>query len=302
MLFLKKRNKWWLPALAVILGIYTGCATAPQQQPASSLIDILPADQTVYLKMDAQSTMSMMGRFLSGNNELEGMLGEAMDRTDLVLVSLHIVDGEERGFSLVASGAYPKGIIESRLNRDKAWSRKKGEFTYWQNDELALQLFFPERNVIAVSNVDVEGIYRRTGTGDRYSLPRELRHELDISDLVFFMPDPGREIVSSLGRGGKSYPIRMIWVTLYGGKKNPEGYTMSTVFLMDDEENALKFSKVARLLIAALMMREEVGDINALRENMEVYLDGNHVRLENIPVTREDLARFFTTTIAGSES
>jgi len=261
--------------------------------PASSLIDILPEEQTVYLKMDVRSNLDLMGQIFNQKGDFGGMIGEAMARTDAVLVALTIPEDESREFSVVASGSYPKGIIESRLKKDKTWKKEKKGFIHWKNEEMGLQMFFPEKNVIALSNGNIGRIADRISAGERYSLPRELRHELDISDLVFFMPDPGKEIMSSVGGGSRIYPIRMIWVTMYN-------QSMDVVFLMDDEENAGKFSKVARLLIAALMMREEVGDIKELRKNMKVFVDGKNVRLEDIPVSTEDLQKIFAGSLAGA--
>lgn len=280
--------------LTVLLGIYTGCATAPKQKPASSLIDMLPEEQTVYLKLDVGSNEDVVESLLSGEGNMDAMIGEAMSRTEVVLISMKLSEGSQRSFSLVASGRYPKGIIESRLRKENAWKREKGEFGYWQNSELGLQIYFPEKNIIVLSNGAVESVFHRISEGELYSFPRELRHEFDISDLVFFMPDPGNEILSSVGGGKKIYPIRLIWVTIYGEE-------MDVVFLMDNEENAKKFSKVAKLLVAALMMKEEVGDLAALRENMKMYLDGKNVRLEDIPITRNDLKSFLGNNLIESE-
>jgi len=280
-------------SILIVFALYTGCSTAPKTMPASSLIDILPEEQTVYLKMDVRSNLDLMGQIFNQKGDFGGMIGEAMARTDAVLVALTIPEDESREFSVVASGSYPKGIIESRLKKDKTWKKEKKGFIHWKNEEMGLQMFFPEKNVIALSNGNIGRIADRISAGERYSLPRELRHELDISDLVFFMPDPGKEIMSSVGGGSRIYPIRMIWVTMYN-------QSMDVVFLMDDEENAGKFSKVARLLIAALMMREEVGDIKELRKNMKVFVDGKNVRLEDIPVSTEDLQKIFAGSLAGA--
>ncbi len=287
----------------VLLAAITGCSTVPKTASLFQPVDRLPEDQTVYMKIDVHSNIEMLSSILNIGGIEEDVLQAALERTSDVLFSLLLKENGNREFSFIASGEYPAGIVKRKLKKNDDWVKQGDRIPYWVNPALPLRLAVPDRRHILGTNGSIDPLLAEWEFPSAMDIPRELRHELEISDLVFFMPSPGKSVLDNMA-GGRTYPIELIWITLFDPgvfELKRDSYKLDAVFLMETEDDAAKFSKIARLLTAAIMRKENIGDIADLKSSVEVYYDGTIVRIQGIPVSLEDLITFLAGKLSPSE-
>jgi hypothetical protein len=274
----------------------SGCASAPERKTPSSLVDVLPESQTIYARVDVESNRNLTSALFPEGQSDENMIQLAAARTDTILFSIDTTGGGSSVYSIIASGDYPRALLRSKLRKEKHWEKKVHDRRdYWYSSLLSLSIAFPERGVIMVSSQDIENMIYRYSAGERFSLPKELRYEFDISDFVLYMPKPGGDPSGSLSGTAKKYPIDMIWITMYSPLTQREGKTMynvSIVTVLKNENDADKFEKVVKLLLVAVLKREGIGDISTVIENVDISKDGNYIRITGIPVSEEEIAGY----------
>ena len=292
-----------LPFFFIILAVITGCSTVPKTVSSSQTVNRLPENQTVYVKIDVHSNIEMLSAILNIEGIQEEALQAALERTSDVLFSLLLKENGDREFSFIATGEYPAGIVKRMLKKNDDWIKQGDRIPYWVNPALPLSLAVPDRRNILGTSGSTDLLLAEWEFPSAMDIPRELRHELEISDLVFFMPSPGKTVLDSVA-GGRTYPIELIWITLFDPgvfESETDVYQLNAVFLMETEDDAAKFRIIARLLTAAIMRKENIGDIADLKNSVEVYHDGTFVRIQGIPVSSEDLITFLTGKLSPLE-
>jgi len=204
----------------------TGCATLRQKNPAKVLpasqwIGMLPPESYIIVKVDMQSNRKTLEKlFISLDNEKEEkILRRIVEKTDFIYASLsspeNKISGEERPeLSLVAIGSYPKAAINCNLSGDKEWGKgEKGEI-WWQHKTTGFQVAVPQKHLLLLSTGKVEGMLARTGGERNYNIPEEVEKELEVSDIVLYMPEPGGVKMSGVSADIGNLPIKDFWITL----------------------------------------------------------------------------------------
>ncbi|MEW5814364.1 MAG: hypothetical protein AB1798_03075 [Spirochaetota bacterium] len=274
-----------LTLLAAIFLLF-GCASVPRLPPFEESIDFLPDDCSMYLKIDVRKNTNIVKKLLVSAMG-ESLLEFALKRTDTFFAGLKLSGNGNSIFYLVARGNYPKGALELKLGSDKNWKKVKGLLQFWNNSNTGIELAIPQSGMIWVTNESVEKIGQRYQGHSRIKMPEELRREFGVSDIVLFIPKPGKETLLQLPVDSGQFPLKAVWFTFLHTRG--EFYTVYGVFEMASEKDAVLLAGLSKLMLVVWMRKEGIGDIKTLPRSVEIKVDGNYVRIGGIVLAEDDL-------------
>jgi len=284
--------------LILLIILFSGCAGNPKIKDSYSVVSLLPGDQSVYGNIKVRGNEDILSNLLTSLDIAPELQEIALDRTDSIAFSLG--RGEEKPFTILVSGDFPKAVIQGKIRKQKTWKKEKDIINYWVNEEMGIALTFLGSDIIAVTSGPVSEVIRRYAEkipardiprDFLTDIPRELELEFSISDAVLYMPLPGK-MISEAFESSKDFPIELVWITLFYLQRE-EQYDVSAVFRMSSEEDAVSFSKFVKLLLLVMLKREGIGDIKSLPQTLKVTQRGTSVRIQGIPLTSEDISGFF---------
>ncbi len=303
-----------LPAAAVtlllLLLLFSGCATAPTQLPGEYYIGMMPEESSYLLKIDVQNNRRLTELLLKPGLGGEALPPELVDRISNAYMGIQ--SARHSGSSpfaapsifVTATGRFPAGIISSNLDRDKEWEKRSNHITYWYNTKMMMELALPERNLLCISTKDVGAMVDRFRDRETMRIPEEVRREFDISDVVVYIPEPGADMLAGgEGEGAVGFnadlPIDAIWITLFSpvedsGRPGPNSnlsYEVSLVFKVGDPSKTRQLTLISRLFIIAWMRQADIGDITELKDKISITAGGDHVRIEGLELTVEEIEK-----------
>jgi hypothetical protein len=297
-----KRNL--LPSLligAVLAALLFGsCATAPEGVGPGEWVDLLPEGTDVIVKAEVSRTgplaESLLALFLPGDEQAKNR-NILAERTETIYAGIEMNPLGPPRLNAVALGRYPKSAVRGGLKRDPRWVRTKYTVDWWSNLDTGMELSIPEPGLILVSRGGITGMIDASLKGpgeDR--LIREVEEELEVSDLLAYIPDPGAILAEKLPLDPKKFPLRSMWFTAL----RIEGeFRIYGVFATSDEKIARKLSAVAKLLIVGWMRTNGLLDIASLRENLKVGADGPYVRISGLYLDDEEMLRLILGLTSG---
>ena len=272
--------------------LFSGCAGKPEVRGPRGTVDALPEEQSVYGKIQIKENEDILSGLFSSMQISADLLELALDRTDSLSFSL---GRQNESFTVIVSGDFPKSILQGEIRKLNMWKKQKNLGGYWLNEKEEIGLAFLDADTIAVSTGSIEEVITRYQEFSQRALPKELELEFEISDAVFYMPQPGTSLSSALG-SSRDLPIELMWITLFSLRE--EGmYDVSAVFRMSGEDDAVSFSKIAKLLILFLFNQEEIGNAGQLRSSLKVTQKGTVVRIQGIPLSEGDISDFLESRL-----
>ncbi len=304
------------PFLALLL--VAGCATLPPVQAprAEGWYGVLPPDGQAYLSLAVAANRGFVTQLLSESGAARGPFQEVIDRTDRVVWcvgagSLAGMQGGERTlpaaqapFSAVATGSYPKGLVDWRLGMSAQWKRVThaasaggvpAGWWWWQNRSEELQLVLPSRSVALFSNGDMNGMIARLTGAPSHAVPPPVRERLDASDFALSLPHPENLLAASLPFI-RSVPVEGFVVSTDrpADEKASSDWAISGYLMMRSPRDARVFAVALKLLIASQGFGADAfGGIPLPLENARVAVSESTIEIRDMRVARDRIGELF---------
>ncbi len=260
------------PLLALLLA--AGCATLPPlvAPREEGWYGVLPADGEAYLSLAVGLNRALVKHLLSESGLSEGSMQEVIDRTDRVVwcvgSEVSARPGAQPLFAAVASGSYPKGLVDLRLGASGQWARVAAPLSgsaegrapvrwWWQNRKDGLQFVLASRSIAFLSNGGMgEIVARLTGTAS-HAVPQAVRERLDTADLALYFPHP-ENLLAASAPFGENVPVVGFVVTLNrtAGEASDSDWEAAGYLTMRSPRDARVFAVALKLLIASQGMGE----------------------------------------------
>ncbi|TVQ96499.1 MAG: hypothetical protein EA403_16190 [Spirochaetaceae bacterium] len=276
----------WLAAAVVLLA---GCRTAPAPIERD-LVAYLPADQGAWFFVnDALTGEAVLGALLPESISAD-QLSQVVDRTDLVVASMgRLGDG---GVNLVASGRYPRRIVERNLRRDGRWTehvleRGAPAARYFEDPSTGYQIAVLRSGPVLISQGAIRERLEQAGAveagrptaADAAVAARLAAFEqaADRRELTIFVPSPGRDSLARLGGAAIRVPIQAM--TVFVDRTNGS-LELSGVIALETDQDARAFHVLFRLLFlatvrdAGLNMQRLAAELETARVESEIQFAG----------------------------
>ena len=294
-------------SVAVAL-LVAGCATLPPLAPPreEGWYGVLPADEGAYLSLAVGPNRTLVKQLLSESGVSQGAIQEVIDRTGRVLWSVGsdavAHPGAQPRFAAVATGSYPKGLVDLRLGASGQWVRVaapasenaggKGPVTWWwQNRTDPLQLVLASRTIAFFSNGGMAGIVARLTGPASHAVPQAVRERLDAADLALYVPHP-ENLLAASASFVENVPVVGFVVTLNraAGTTTASDWEATGYVTMRSPRDARVFAVALRLLIASQGMGESAfSGIPLPIEEARVAVNGPTIVLSNMRIGRDRL-------------
>ncbi|TFG64806.1 MAG: hypothetical protein E4H36_01900 [Spirochaetales bacterium] len=295
-------------ALSVLpfIALLAGCAGVSFEPPAVKWLSLLPSDSGIIIKARVRAVEPVLGSLFQAFSLSDKDAGEIIRRTRDIY--LGIIESEEAmpDFSIILVGDFPQAAA-ALFTPAKGWKKNR---SYWTHDETGIQIALPEAagrtsphaRALFVSRGHIEEMLKAfgsPGTAERAGLPTEAEKEFDVSDLVVYMPHPGKSGIAGSGVNLNQFPIKNIWFTL---ERTVEGgtdrYLVSGVFTLDTADRAGKFISLLKLLLLGIIKKENLDAIDSLKNDTFIRAEDEYVRLSGLRLEVSDLAKLMTAVTA----
>ena len=160
-LLLKKPNynatvkeKIFLLAVAFALFVFSACKSAPSA-PDVDILDLVDSSSPLLIYFPVKSNEEFLKYAFSTIAALEESSAEKIvNRTDYVVLA---VPAEKKNFQIAMRGTYPAIGIKSALSEKKGFLKNTCKettfpYSYYENQQNALQISSPDSNTICVSS------------------------------------------------------------------------------------------------------------------------------------------------------
>ena len=276
----------WLAAAVVLLA---GCRTAPAPIERD-LVAYLPADQGAWFFVnDPVTGEAVLGALLPEGISAD-QLSQVVDRTDLVVASMGRLGAG--GVHLVASGRYPRRIIERNLRRDGRWTehvleRGAPAARFFEDPSTGFQIAVLRSGPVLVSQGAIKERLEQAAAVEAGRPPvtdaavaarlAAFEQAADRRELTIFVPSPGRDSLARLGGGAIRIPIQAM--TVFVDRTNGRLELAGTIAL-ETEQDARAFHVLFRLLFlatirdAGLNMQRLAGTLETVRDVAEIRFSG----------------------------
>ena len=276
----------WLVAAVVLLA---GCRTAPAPVERD-LVAYLPADQGAWFFVnDPVTGEAVLGALLPESISAD-QLSQVVDRTDLVVGSMGRLGAG--GVNLVASGRYPRRIIERNLRRDGRWTERPLErgapaARYFEDESTGFQIAVLRSGPVLISQGAISERLEQAAAVESGRPPvtdasvsarlAAFEQAADRRELTIFVPSPGRDSLARLGGGAIRVPIQAmtVFVDRFNGRLE-----LSGTIALETEQDARAFHVLFRLLFlatirdAGLNMQRLAGELETVRETAGIQFSG----------------------------
>lgn len=300
-----KRMSLLIIPVAVLIA--TGCVSIPKEAPGELYIGMMPDTTSVYMKLNVARNIELAATILKPIQE--GQLEETTDgnlldeqlleRTDAIYGGFSTSPDGASGFSIAAVGRFPTGIISCNLNQSDDLEHRRKPNELWEATDGSFKIAFPAPYILCLSTLDIEDMITRFKERQRHPLPEEVRREFDISDLVVYMPAPGKSTVFDTGTGPSigSLPIEGLWLTMYS---TMEGYRTSIVFNVTPKR-ANQVAMLARILVIGILRSANIEAVSQLNEGVEVTAFQDTVRVTGLVLSTADIATLLESDLLQSK-
>lgn len=299
---LKKRNVRAAAAAAAVIFIFLlfSCAGGPEVVSTERPVHFLPDDSQILGKIDTAANSELFTELILSLMPGEEELGRALERTENVYFTMHAGDSEgESLVSFIIQGKFPKGLTESAIKKAEGWERRKGIIPWWENSITGMQFSVPEKNLIFFSRGKLEEMLSHYFSGRIKPLSYEVLKELEVSDLVLYMGDPGAGLLKGLPVDTDKFPLKALWFTLF---RDERGYRLSGVFLLSDEKQSKAMAMLSRIFMVGWFRQNKLGTMEELKESMEINAIGNSVRIGGIILDADEVLRLIFSFIPKEET
>lgn len=304
-------KKSWIFVCLASMAVLAGCATVPVSPPAQVWREVLPAESDIIIKARAAATAPLLAELMKIFGLTARDSGEILNRTREVYAGIRQGSGNLPDFSIILTGNFPKAA-SALFSPAKGFTKIDSPFTYWRHGLTGLQVALPNprpgmaasgNRALFASQGRIEEMLAAyigpasSAVGMGNELPVELQKEFDVSDLVFYMPYPGKSFLADSGTNLDKFPIRGLWVTLDSSPGAGDSmFVLSAVVTLDSEDRAKKFIPLLKLLLLGMMKKNGVDAMSSLKNDAAVTVEGGQVRLAGLMVKAEDLAKIFAAT------
>ena len=145
-----------LTACCAVLLTLASCATVPQR-PSAVWLGVLPADATMYVSLSVSGSGDLIRKALNASGPGLQDVNTLLGMTKRLVCSVTLAKGTPAGFSVVALGGYPGGLIGMRLSGNKAWTQKTGPAgPHWEWTKPGIQMSIPNNGILLASNGDID--------------------------------------------------------------------------------------------------------------------------------------------------
>jgi hypothetical protein len=258
---------------------------------------VLPNDATLYASLSVAGSAELIKKALKDAGPAFNDVGTLVDRTQRMVCSVTLVNGETARFSVVALGSYPPGIIGMRLAGNKDWAQMKSPAgTHWEWKKAGLQVSIPNSAILLASNGAVDQLLSRWSAPPVLAMPSDVAHDMEGTDLVLYMPELPGGLAESAAQNGVHIPIQEVWLDAV---KAPGGYNVFGTANTSSEKEAKLVTLVLRLGIVAWMRTNQVSNIAERLKTVNVTAIGPQVKLTGLVFTEAEIIPMFLSLVKG---
>lgn len=205
--------------------------------------------------------------------------------------------GASPAFDLIATGRYPRRMVGLSLNRD-AWVKKSEPSTWWQSEQVPLQVAVPSRNLALASASGMRNLLSRVRNPNGSSdLPETVHREAETAALFMYGEYPRLGDYFDGRIGTLVSRIERFSMGLYGrsdDKKSGEKvYRITGEYRFGNERYARSFLLSLRLALLSRARQEGKEAIKKLVEKKYVRQEENVVSIEGAEIGAEDIHLLF---------
>jgi len=299
-------------AAVVVALLVAGCATLP---PLAAPRDegwygVLPSGGGAYLSIAVGANRAVVKELLSESGVSQGAMQEVIDRTDRVIWCVGRPGAKRPGtpppFAAVATGSYPKGLVDLRLGASGQWNRVAAPLSgsaggtnpvtwWWENRTNGLQLVLASRTIAFLSNGEIGAVVARLTGPESHAVPRAVRERLDAADFALYLPHP-EDLLQASAPFGEMVPVEGLVITVNRamGSAADSDWVATGYVTMRSPRDARVFAVALKLLIASQGMGEGAfGGIPLPLVQARVIVDGPTIELSNMRIGRDRLGELF---------
>lgn len=285
-----------LGILAAVV-LLAGCRTAPPPMERD-LVAYLPADQGAWFFVNDAVTGEALLEALLPEGISADQLSQVVDRTDLVVGAMGRLGAD--GINLVASGRYPRRIIERNLRRDGRWienrlERGSAATRFFEDESTGYQIAVLRSGPVLVSQGAIRDRLEQAAEVEAGRPPiadsaiaarlAALEQAAERRQLTIFVPAPGRDALTRLGGAAMRIPIQAM--TVYVDRA--EGVLeLSGVIALETEQDARAFHVLFRLLFLATV-RDAGLNMQRLAAQLESERVSTDIRFSGVALDPDEL-------------
>jgi hypothetical protein len=282
-----------LAASAFLLAL-ASCTTVPQRSP-SEWLGALPPDATLYASFAVAGSTDLIKKALKDAGPGSQDIATLVDMTRRLVCSVTISKGEPAGYSVLALGSYPSGIIGMRLAGNKEWKKASAPSgTFWEWRKVGIQMSIPNNSLLLASNGGIDSLLGRWKSPIPLAVPPDVSRDMQAADLVIYMPELPGGISESAAQKGMRIPIQEVWMNAV---KAGGGYDISGTANTGSAQEAKLLTLVLRLGIVAWMKSEKVQNTAEILKSVSLAASGLQVKLSGLHFTDEQIIPLFLSLV-----
>ncbi len=282
-----------------------GCAGSPQ--PISTdFSSLLFSEGEIYIRLEPARDFGLTRKILDTAGMDEESLEKLLERTEIIHGSFRTVS-DGMYFNILSTGRYPDFSARLSLRFSDQWSRKKGDYPWWENNSTGIQLAFLGNEEVCISNGDMDSLLKRISSGPRKQLPLFVQTAMERSAMSVYASHPVLPSeVPPVFREVEELRIslnRLVPSTDAKYTDSREMYRIDGIYRCGDIPPARSLYLLLRLQLLSELGKTEKGrDYGKLMENDPVILRYRTVVLRGYPISSDRLEWFFSIALPFTDS
>ncbi len=280
----KPVNRFFFIVVASVFFLIN-CSSFPEKDPGGRL-GVLPSDSSIYVSGKIKKNKTFFNSIFV-NQEGEDF-SSIVKRIDKIYAAFSSGSNDRMpGFSAVVVGSFPLRILERFFRKNEDWIRvEKGNSGWWLSKSRGISIALLEKSLIFISLNGIEEMISRYNGKIHKKIPAVVADELDLSDLLLYIPEVEDEMLKRFSVDVDRYSVEELCITanITGKKMVCHGR-----LIMETDDQARKFKFVVKLLIYGWLKKEKIGDIHSLKKKLGVKNNQKILTISGLELTSDDI-------------
>lgn len=275
------------------------CCTIPGDNTSVDWLGILPRNCNFFIRLDNEKTNKTVKSILEKSGQSNPDIEAVLNYTKLSYLGIMLKGELPPAYSMVLLGCYPTFFMGIALANNREWKEIKNKYNYWQHILSPLQIYYPNDNIIMVSNGNIEQMLENFYKQRSIIMTQELSEAMEESDITLFFPlGLSEDMTPGIKINLKAVNIEEIWMT---AETDQVQYAFTGVFVAATPRSARLFYTLFRTIMIAFLRNADVKGVGTHLSSINFKVEGNLIKMTDFFLKEDELVKIVAQIIKGEE-